>query len=224
MSDTGAIPARAVRAVVFASVAITLLLLLRATSDGERPPVVIVLASFGFIAALAWALGSREHSAFTLLSALVATQLTLHVGYLFATTGQLAHPGGAGLFCSPASVSSGSCAPNDRGGALLLVVQLAVALALALVMRGADAECWRVVRRTKLVIPAVVRRLFVAFAGFSAFAVVALPAAVERAICHLAEWVLAGRPRRLLLSHECGRRAPPVGRAIPSLVAAPAFS
>ncbi len=221
MSETGAAPARILRAVVFASVAITLLLLLRAKSDGENPSFALVLATFGVLAALAWALSSRERGMFAVLSALIASQLALHVGYLFLATGQLAHPGGAGLFCSPASVSGAGCAPTDRGGVLLLGVQLAVALALALVMRGADAECWQLVRQPKLVIATAIRRLLAAFTSFAA----AVPStSVGNALFVTATRVSARKPRRLLLSRECGRRGPPVGRALSSLVAAPSFS
>jgi hypothetical protein len=218
VSEAGAIPARVVRAVVFASVAITLLLLLRAKSDGASPSLAIVLSSFGFVAALAWTFGSRERGSLALLAALVATQLALHVGYLFVTTGQLAHPGSAGLFCSPASVSGPGCAPTDRGGVLLLGVQLTVALALALVMRGADAECWQLIRRPKVAISAAVRRVF------AALTVAALLAPVERTISVVAACVSPRRPRRLLLSHECGRRGPPVRLATSSLAAALSFS
>lgn len=218
MSEAGAIPARVMRAVVFACVALTLLLLLRAKSDGASPPLAIVLSSFGFVAAMAWILGSRERGTVALLTALVVTQLALHVGYLFASTGQLAHPGSAGLFCSPASVSNTACAPTDRGGGLLLAVQMAVALALALVMRGADAECWHLVRRPRLAMSATIRRLF------AAFAVVALLAPAERVIRVVTAWVLPRPPRRLLLSHDCGRRGPPTIHVTSSLVAAPAFS
>lgn len=217
MSDAGAIPARAVRAVVFASVTLTLLLLLRAKSDGASPPLAIVLSSFGFVVAMAWLLGSRERGSVALLTALVATQLALHVGYLFATTGQLAHPGGAGLFCSPASASGTACAPTDKGGALLLAVQLTVALALALVMRSADAECWHLVRRPRPITSIVRRVLFL-------FAAVARLAPVERVIPLVQARVSPRMPRRLLLSHDCGRRGPPVSQLTSSMVAAPAFS
>lgn len=218
MSEASAVPARTTRAVVFACVALTMLLLLRAKSDGASPPLAIVLSSFGFVAAVAWILGSRERGAVALLIAFVATQLALHVGYLFASTGQLAHPGGAGLFCSPASVSNAACGPTDRGGVLLLAVQLTVALALALVMRGADAECWQLVRRPRLAISVAVRRLFAAIA-----AIVSL-APAERVIPVVAAWVSPRRPRHLLLSRDCGRRGPPVIDMTSPTVAAPAFS
>lgn len=218
MSHTGGAPARVMRAAVFAAVAIALLLLLRAKSDGENPPLAIVLASFAVIAAAAWAIGSRERGAFAVLAALLTSQLLLHVGYLFAATGQFAHAGGTGLFCSPASVSSDSCAPTDRGGLLLLAVQLAVALTLAVALRGADAACWQLARRPRLAFAAATRWL-VAFV-----AAVVLPARVEQVFCLVATWVSPCRPRRLLLSHECGRRGPPIGRAISSSVAAPSFS
>jgi hypothetical protein len=205
------------RAAVFAAVAIALLLLLRAKSDGESPSLAIVLASFGVIAVVAWALNSRERGALAMLTALLTTQLFLHVGYLFAATGRLVHPGGTGLFCSPASVSGESCAPTDRGGLLLLAVQLVVALALALVMSGADAVCWQLARRPALAIAAAARRLL------ELFAAVALPL-VERVIFLVTTSVPPRRPRRLLLSHECGRRGPPIDLALSSLMAAPSFS
>jgi hypothetical protein len=218
VSDAGAIPARVMRAVVFASVAIVLLLLLRAKSDGANPPLAVVLSSFALLAGLAWAFGSRERGAIAMLTGFIATQLALHIGYLFVTTGQLAHPGGAGLFCSPASVTAGACAPTNRGGMLLLVVQLTVALALALVMRGADAECWQLVRRPTVAVSKAVRRLLTAVAA------IALTPPVERVISVVTEWVSRRPPRRLLLSHECGRRGPPARLVTSSLVAAPSFS
>jgi len=217
VSQTGGVPARTLRAAVFAAVAIALLLLLRAKSDGGSPSLAIVLASFAVIAVVARALNSRERGTFAMLAALLMTQLLLHVGYLFAATGQFAHPGGTGLFCSPASVARDSCAPTDRGGLVLLVVQLAVAVALALAMSCADAVCWQLVRRPALAIAAAARRLV------ELFAVVALPA-VERVIFLVATSVSPCRPRRLLLSHECGRRGPPVGHTLSCLVAARSFS
>jgi len=217
VSHTGGIPARIVRAAVFAAVAIAILLLLRAKSDGESPPLTIVLGSFAMIAVAAWALNDRERGAFAMLAALLATQLLMHVGYLFAATGQLVHPGGAGLFCSPASVSSGSCSPTDRGGLALLVVQIAVAFVLALMMRGADAACWQLIRRPRLAFAAAARWLL------KLFTVLTLPV-VERVVFLVAALVSPHRPRRLLLSRECGRRGPPLCRASSPLVAAPSFS
>lgn len=217
MSHTGGAPARIVRAAVFAAVAVALLLLLRAKSDGDGPSLAVVLASFAVIVVVAWSLNARERGAFVMLGALLAAQLLMHVGYLFAATGQFAHPGGAGLFCSPASVPSDSCSPTERGGLLLLAVQIAVALALALVMRGADAACWQLVRRPRLAVAAAVRRLLALFAA------IALPV-FERVIRLVAAVVAPRQPRRLLLSHECGRRGPPIGHALSSLVAAPSFS
>jgi hypothetical protein len=98
-----------------------------------------------------------------------------------------------------------------------LAVQLVVALALALVMSGADAVCWQLARRPALAIAAAARRLL------ELFAAVALPL-VERVIFLVTTSVPPRRPRRLLLSHECGRRGPPIDRALSSLVAAPSFS
>jgi hypothetical protein len=220
VSELGAVPARVARAVVFASVAVALLLLLRAKSDGANPPLAILLLSFGFVAALAWIVGSRELGVVALLSALVATQLALHVGYLFVTTGELAHSGGAGLFCSPATVSTGACTPTSRGGVVLLAVQLTVALALAFVMRGADAECWQLAR-PRLAMSSVLRRLFTALTALTAVAKL-VPTHPVDAIA--APTVSPRPPRRLLLAHDCGRRGPPVGRAPSSMAAGPALS
>jgi len=212
------VPARMSRAVVFAVVALVLLLALRAKSDGDNPPLGVVLGSFAVVVLAAWALSSRERGVFAVVAALLTTQLLLHVGYLFATTGQFSHPGGAGLFCSPASAANGSCAPTDRGGVLLLGVQLVVALVLALVLRGGEAACWRLVRRPTLAVVTALRRLL----QTSAAAV--LPPAVQRTTSFVAAWVPPRQPGRLLLSHECGRRGPPVGPPSSSLVAAASFS
>ncbi len=228
VSEAGAIPARLMRAVVFACVALTLLLLLRAKSDGASPPLAVLLASFGFVVASGWVLGSRERGAIALLIALVATELALHVGYLFASTGQLAHPGGAGLFCSPASISGAACTPTDRGGLLLLAVQLTVGLALAFVMRGADAECWQLLRRPTLAAATIVRRLLAALAALPALAALSAAgslAPVQRLTRAATTWVSPHAPRRLMLSHDCGRRGPPADHHVTlSMVTAPAFS
>lgn len=153
------IPARAFRAAVFAAVAVVLPLMLRARSDGAGPPLLVAFSSFVVVTALARPLTSRQRSVSAMFAALVATQLSLHVLFLFAATGRIAHHGRAGLVCSPAAGSHASCLPADRGGVLLLVVQLLAALAFAWWAHSADATSWQFARHPDRIVRAIVARI-----------------------------------------------------------------
>lgn len=159
MTEGREIPARTFRAAVFAAVAVVLLLILRARSDGAGPSLAIVVASFGLVTVLARPLTSHERGLPVIFVGLVATQLGLHVLFLFAATGQLAHPGPAGLVCSPAATSETSCLPTERGGVLLLGVQLLAALLFSWWVRGADAIGWQLARRPDRIVRAIVDRI-----------------------------------------------------------------
>jgi hypothetical protein len=135
------------RAFVFAIFAVVVVLALRARSDGPAPALVMTAASVTLIALAARRLMARERSLAVVLGSLLATQLLLHVAFLFVSTGRLVHAGSTGLFCSPSSANgSASCGPTDRGGVTLLAVQLLSAVFAALWLRGLDRTVWVLAR------------------------------------------------------------------------------
>ena len=196
-------PARTLRAAGFAAVAVVLLLALRARSDGAEPPLLVVVLSFGLLTTLARTLTTRERSWAVVFGALVVTQLALHVAFLFASTGRLAHPGNAGLFCSPPTASGTGCLPTERGGLLLLAVQLIAAAVFACWVRGAESASWRLARQTFGALVAAVRLFAVALLGVL---IVVRPAGPILAV---PQGESPHRLRHWLLMREHGRRGPP---------------
>ncbi|MGH8891395.1 MAG: hypothetical protein ACRDV3_16740 [Acidothermaceae bacterium] len=208
------VPARTFRAAVFAAVAVVLLLMLRATSDGAGPSLLVVCSSFGLVTALARPLTSRERSLPVVFAGLVATQFALHVLFLFAATGQLAHPGGVGLVCSPAATSSTSCLPTERGGLVLLGVQLLAALGFAWWVRGADAIGWQLARRPDRIVRAII-------ASIARMLVKALSALVpEPAVSVAPQAKSVPVPALPIFAVERPRRGPPRRRAASSFSSA----
>jgi len=204
MAEAGEAPARTLRAAVFALLAVVLLLALRAKSDGDQPGWPVILASFGLVTALARPLTARERGLPVVFAGLLGAQFALHVGFLFASTGQLAHAGGAGLVCSPATtVPGGGCLPAERGGALLLSVQLVVAALFACWARGAESVSWQLARAQLAALLAFVRRL--ARARSNAL-VIATPV-VDFSLSPQGKTVPLPRPARFAREHR--RRGPP---------------
>jgi hypothetical protein len=207
--DTRA-PLRTLRAAIFAAVAVILLLALRAKSDGSPPDLALILASFALLTLLLRPLTSRERSLPVVFSGLLASQLLLHVAYLFVSTGQFAHSGSAGLFCSPATPASGAaCLPTERGGVVLLTVQLIAAALFACWIRGADSVAWQLARQSFGALLLTLHR----FAGvlFKALVAVVPPVALSLS----PRQILAPRLHSALFVHECGRRGPPApGRSV----------
>ena len=196
-------PARTVRAMSFAAIAVVLLLALRARSDGAAPPVLVVVSSFGLLAALVRPLTARERSWPMVFGALIVAQLALHIGFLFASTGQSTHAGNAGLFCSPPTAASHGCLPTERGGLLLLSVQLLVAALFACWVRGVETATWRLARQTLRALVAAVHQIAVALLRvLIAIVPVALVFTAPQAESP------ATSPRWLFV-REHGRRGPP---------------
>jgi hypothetical protein len=92
------------RAGTFALVSAVLLLSFRAKSDGATPALVVMMLSVGFVAILVWPLTARERSRHTVVAGLLATELILRSGSLFASPGELAHTGNAAP-TAPATLS-----------------------------------------------------------------------------------------------------------------------
>lgn len=207
MSDVPVAPARTWRAAAFAALAVALLFALRARSDGAAPDAVVILASFVLVMLLVRPLTARERNLPIVFACLLAAEFALHVAFLFASTGQLAHPGGTGLVCSPAAPERiGSCSPTQQGGVTLLVVQLAAALLFAWWARRADCALCTVAREIVVRPVRLVRRL--ARVLVSAFAVLVAFAPLDEVRCarpHEAS-ILPRQPRR---AHAVGRRGPP---------------
>jgi hypothetical protein len=217
--DGRAAPLRTLRAAIFAAVAVILLLALRAKSDGARPDLTVIVVSFALLTLLLRPLTSRERSLPVVFGGLLASQLLLHVGYLFSSTGQFAHAGSSGLFCSPATPASGAaCLPTERGGVVLLSVQLIAAALFACWIRGADSVAWQLARQSFGALLLSLRQ----FAGslFKALVAVVPPVAFSLS----PKQIPAPRLHSSLFARECGRRGPPVaGRLVqPSGNPAPA--
>jgi hypothetical protein len=212
------VPGRLFRSAVFAALAVFLVLALRAKSDGAAPGVAVVGGSFVVLTALVSRLVTKERGLVAVFCGLLASQLALHVTYLFASTGQFAHSGSAGLFCSPAQQASGSCGPAERGGVLLLSVQLLMAVVFAWSMRRADAVVWQLARRGADRARALIGRIGTAIAA------ALRPLAVPR-VPQLS--AVAAPPRRLHsrdAAQPCTRRGPPSRRSGRSLPAPAAFA
>jgi hypothetical protein len=203
-------PARTTRAAVFAAVAVVLALALRAHTDGPRPATLVIAAAFVFVFVVARPLTARERRLPAVLIGLLGAQLALHAGFLLASTGRLTHTGSAGLFCSPAApdgATSSSCLATDRGGLLLLLVQLLAALVFAGWIRGVDSAAWLVVRT-------VARNLTVTVAGWLLTLLAALADVVPAiATSGPPRDRVPRRPAALLFARSHGRRGPPTWRA-----------
>jgi hypothetical protein len=196
-------PVRLVRALTFAVLALVLLFGLRAKSDGARPALWVITLSLVVVTLLALPLTSRERKLPIVFGGLVAAQLLLHVGYLFASTGQFAHSGSGGLFCSPAaSPGSVPCLPTERGGTALLGVQLIVAALFACWMRGVDSVVWRLARQS-------VAALIATLAAFASTLFEALLLPAPAVAVFIAAHDAPTRPRSLLFVRACRRRGPP---------------
>jgi hypothetical protein len=186
-------PARTARAVLFASAAVGLVSTL--------------------IAVLARPLTGRERRLPALVAALVGLQLVLHAVFLFASTGQLAHAGSAGLICSPsAAAGAASCLPTERGGWLLLAVQIVAAVLIAGWLRDVESAAWNLARLSGRGFSHLLGGLARVLA-----ALVALDVAVRAALStdSPVRWVAhrrepaAARLERALFSRSTGRRGPP---------------
>jgi hypothetical protein len=212
MVDSFEAPARTLRALVFAASAVTLLLLLRAKSDGAEPPLLLIGSAFVLLTVLVRPMTARERRWPVVFGVLALTQLSLHVVFLFDSTGRFSHGGSAGLVCSP-SAGSGDCLPTERGGLVLLAVQLLAAALFACSMRGAESASWQLARHGLKRLATALRQP--ALALFSALLVL-LPVA---AVCLTPQGDSAPRPRLLLFAREHGRRGPPRGRGLPDFFA-----
>ncbi len=205
-------PGRVLRAGTFALASVVLVLSFRAKSDGAAPSLAVVILSVGFVAILVWPLTARERHRHTVVAGLLAIELILRSAFLFTSTGELAHSGSAGLFCSPAArTSSTSCLPTERGGLLLLAVQVIAAVIMACWLQRADATMWQfaryAVRAVTSVVAATARTLVAAVTAIPAPAMVARP---RRNPWHNPP--LASR--EVLLARKHSRRGPPCLRAL----------
>ncbi|MEN3361751.1 MAG: hypothetical protein V7637_5733, partial [Mycobacteriales bacterium] len=104
------------RAGVAALVGVGLALAARGSADGRLPsPLLLALAVAG-ATVLARPFAGHERRLPGLLAGLTAAQLGLHAVFLFAATGQLAHPGVAGWLCC------GDGRPVPAGGGMRLAL------------------------------------------------------------------------------------------------------
>jgi hypothetical protein len=205
MTDRHA-PAQTARAALFAALAVSLAVALRARSDGPAPGLLMIIAAVALVALVARRVTGRERSLPIVFAGLLGTQLVLHAAFLFSSTGAIAHAGSVGFFCSPASsAGAGStCSPTDRGGMTLLGVQLLAAVLAAIWLRGVDSTVWGLART-------VARNLASTVLGWlprllSAFvAVAALGVRILRATA-----VIVERPHSVRLRRRHARRGPPL--------------
>jgi hypothetical protein len=213
---TGLSPARTARAGLFAVAAVGLVLALRARSDGPRPGVLLLLAATALITVLVRPLTGRERRLPSLVLALVGVQLVLRAAFLLASTGQLVHAGPTGLFCSPASSGAAtlSCLPTERGGWLLLAVQLLAAVLLAGWLRDVEGVTWSLARLFGRGIERFttgMASVWAALAALAAASWAAVAAAITSPVAmRLQQPISAARPWRLILfARSIGRRGPP---------------
>jgi hypothetical protein len=211
-------PARTARAGLFAAVAVGLVVVLRARSDGPRPGVILLLGAMIAITLLIRPLTGRERRMPSLLLGLVGVQLALRAGFLLASTGHLTHAGTSGLFCSPAAPGPAalSCLPTERGGWALFAVQLLAAAVFAGWLRDVEGVSWQLTRLFRRGTSRLAARVASVWAVLSSLAEsirIAIPAALGAPAP-----VRIGRPtsdvtqHRLVLStRSSGRRGPPSG-------------
>ena len=194
------------RAGVFAVVAVALVLALRAQSDGPRPALAIVACVTVVLAVAVRPLTVNERGLGAVVAGLVGVQQVLHVGFLYASTGHFAHPGAAGLLCSPSgphATGAVSCLPTHRGGVLLFCVQLLAAVGFAAWRRGLDRSVWNIARTALGNLGAATHRC----AGVLASALE--PVLPARATSCPPARRARPLPSSPLLTREHGRRGPP---------------
>ncbi len=215
-------PARTIRAALFATVAVAVVIALRARGDGPRPSLLLLLAVTTLIALIARPLTARERGLPALIGSLIGVQLVVRAVFLLASTGHLTHAGSAGLFCSPAAPGTAtlSCLPTERGGFVLLAVQLVAGIALAGWLRDIESLTWNLARlfasRVTTLVGSVISLLaFVALLLASASPIT--PALVQPPSPEPDD----ATPHRLLFTRSFGRRGPPTTGFAPALSGLP---
>jgi hypothetical protein len=199
-------PAQTARATLFAALAVTLVVALRARSDGPGPGLLMIVAAVVLVALVARRVTGRERSLPIVFAGLLGTQLVLHAAFLFISTGAIAHAGSVGFFCSPASPggAASTCSPTDRGGVTLLSVQLLAAVLAAIWLRGLDSTVWALARTVaRNLTSAVLGRLPRLLSAFTAVAAVGVRILRETL-------VIVERPHSMRLCRHHARRGPPL--------------
>jgi len=180
---------RAARAVVFATVCVTLATLGHSLAAREPVPAWAALTGFGAVLAVTLALAGHERSLATIAGGLLGGQFALHVLFASATEPMLHHA---------ATQADGSSAPGS-GTAMTLAHGAAALLAALWLWRG-ERAAWSLARRLAAAADRPIRLL-------PAFLVVE-PAAPP---AHAPVAPAADAPGgvRRVLRHQVVRRGPP---------------
>lgn len=118
-------------------------LLLRAAADGPAPGVAVALGLGLAVAVAVWPFTARPTTVASGVFATVVSQLGLHTALVWIGTGSPFHPGALGSVCSPSTPATtvtdcGLATVTALGGPVLLGVQFLAAVAVGLLLAGAD--------------------------------------------------------------------------------------
>ncbi|MFD0683529.1 MFS transporter [Actinomadura fibrosa] len=181
---------RTARAVVFATVCVTLAALGHALASRQAVPAWAVLAGFGAVLAVTLVLAGHERSLATITGGLLGGQFALHALFAGATDPMLHHVGGADA-AHPGGGGSGLTMTLAHGAAAVLA---------ALWLRRGERAAWSLARRLASLADRPLRWLALLFAVEPAAGPARTPV-VPAAIAA----TLSGR----VLRHQVVRRGPP---------------
>ncbi|WP_067449940.1 hypothetical protein [Actinomadura macra] len=184
-------PPRTARAVVFATVCVTLAAIGHALASREAVPAWAVLAGFGTVLAVTFVLAGHERSLATIAGGLLGGQFVLHTLFASATDPMLHHASGIGGAHGGAVQASGTA---------MTLAHTAAALLSALWLRRGERAAWSLARRLAMAAERPLRLLLILFSVEPATPSMGAPAvrAADAAMT-------TGR----VLRHQVVRRGPP---------------
>ncbi|QXJ23265.1 MFS transporter [Actinomadura graeca] len=180
---------RTARAVVFATVCVTLAATGHALASRDTVPAWAVLAGFGTVLAVTFVLAGHERSLATIAGGLLGGQFALHTLFASATDPMLHHAPGA---------SHGGAVQGS--GTAMTLAHIAAALLSALWLRRGERAAWALARRLAAAAERPLRLLAVLFSVTPDG-----PAPQVPAVRAADEVTGAGR----VLRHQVVRRGPP---------------
>jgi hypothetical protein len=139
---------RTARAVVFATVCVTLATLGHDLASHEPVPGWAVLAGFGAVLAVTLALAGHERSLPTIMGGLLGGQFALHTLFARATEGMRHCDGAAQAGHAAAQAGHAAAAPAMHGsGTSMTVAHIAAAVVAAWWLRRGERAAWSLARR-----------------------------------------------------------------------------
>jgi len=129
---------RMARAVVFATVCVTLAAIGHALASRETVPAWAVLAGFGTVLAVTFVLAGHERSLVTIAGGLLGGQFALHTVFASATDPMLHH--------APV-IEAAHSAPLQGSGTAMTLAHTVAALLSALWLRRGERAAWSLTRR-----------------------------------------------------------------------------